>query len=411
VETHRKRILLSPPHLSGLEQRFLLDALDSNWIAPLGPHVDAFEREFAKAVGAPHAAAVSSGTAALHLALRLAGVGPGDDVLVSTLTFVASAAPIVYVHANPVFVDSEPSSWNIDPLLVAEEIEKRAAAGSAPKAIVVVHLFGQCADMDPILSACARHGVVVIEDAAEALGASYRGRPAGTMGLFGVFSFNGNKVITTSGGGALVSSRSDLLARARYLAAQARLDTPHYEHAELGYSYRMSNILAALGCGQLHVLPERVAARRRNARIYQTQLGDLPGLRVQPEAAWGHHARWLTCITIDPTVAGLNVTELRRALELEGIESRPMWKPLHTQPLFAGCETIGGHVAERLFATGLCLPSGSSLTSDDLARVIEVIRKAFAAAQLPRALPEQEVIDVDSMDTAQSQAVPGLETP
>ena len=388
METQHKRILLSPPHLSGLEPRFVQDALDSNWIAPLGPHVDAFERDFAAATGAADVAALSSGTAALHLALRLAGVRPGDDVLVSTLTFVASASPIVYLGANPVFVDSERVSWNIDPALVAEAIETRVAHGRAPRAVVVVHLFGQCANLDPILAVCARHGIAVIEDAAEALGATYRGRPAGSIGLFGVFSFNGNKMITTSAGGALVSARPELVARARYLAGQARANTAHYEHSELGYNYRMSNILAALGCAQLHVLPERVAARRRIARVYQDQLGDLPGLCFQREAEWGVHARWLTCATVDQEHAGLNATELRDALEEEGIESRPLWKPLHTQPVFANSERIGGSVAERLFATGICLPSGSSLTDDELGRVIDVIRRTFARAQ--SALPGME---------------------
>jgi pyridoxal phosphate-dependent aminotransferase EpsN len=357
------------------------DALDSNWIAPLGPHVDAFERDFGSAVGAAHVAALSSGTAALHLALRLAGVAPGDDVLVSSFTFVASAAPILYLGANPVFIDSEPNSWNIDPRLVAETIEERAAQGCPPRAVVVVHLFGQCADLDPILAVCGRYEIPVIEDAAEALGASYRGQSAGTLGLFGVFSFNGNKMITTSGGGALVSARADLVAHARNLAAQARADTPHYEHSELGYNYRMSNILAALGCAQLRVLPQRVAARRRNARIYHEQLSGLPGLCFQPEAEWGCHARWLTCVTIDPASAGFDANELRHALELDGIETRPVWKPLHKQPLFAGCDSIGGRVAEQLFATGLCLPSGSNLTESDLARVIDAIRRTFARAQ------------------------------
>jgi dTDP-4-amino-4,6-dideoxygalactose transaminase len=407
VETHHKRILLSPPHLSGLEPRFVQDALDSNWIAPVGPHVDAFERDFAAAIAAANVAAVSSGTAALHLALRLAGVRPGDDVLVSTLTFVASASPIVYLGANPVFVDSESASWNIDAALVAEAIESRVAHRRAPRAVVVVHLFGQCADLEPILAVCAQHGIAVIEDAAEALGATYRGKAAGTIGLFGVFSFNGNKMITTSGGGALVSARPDLIARARYLAGQARADTAHYEHSELGYNYRMSNILAALGCAQLCVLPERVAARRRIARIYQEQLGDLPGLCFQREAEWGVHARWLTCATVDPELAGFDVSQLRNALEEECIESRPVWKPLHMQPLFAGCEHIGGSVAERLFARGICLPSGSSLTDTDLARVIEVIRRHFARAQHKRALTKP-VVHSDEV-VVRSSALPAME--
>ena len=376
MRKEEKPILLSPPHLSSFERQFVQAALDSNWIAPVGPQVDAFERELGATLGTAHVAALNSGTAALHLALRIAGVSPGDEVLVSTLTFVASASPVVYLGAKPVFIDSEPRSWNLDPDLVVAAIEARAARGRLPRAVVAVHLFGQCADLNPILEVCARYDIPVIEDAAEALLATYHGRAAGTMGQFGAFSFNGNKVITTSGGGALVSGRADLIARARFLAAQAREDAPHYQHSELGYNYRMSNILAALGRGQLRVLPQRVAARQRNARIYQSQLADLPGLRFQQEAAWGEHSRWLTVVTVDPH-SGVDRAQLQDALAREHIESRPVWKPLHLQPVFAGCDFVGGRVAENLFDTGLCLPSGSSLTDDDLARISAVIRRAF----------------------------------
>ena len=317
-----RRIHLSPPHMSGLEQEFVADAFASNWIAPLGPHVDAFEREFAEAIGARYAAALSSGTAALHLALQLVGVRQGDEVLVSTLTFAASANPIVYLGARPVFVDSECASWNMDPALLAETLEDRARRGRLPKAVVVVHLYGQSADLDPILELCEQYGVILIEDAAEALGATYRGRSPGTFGKAGIFSFNGNKIITTSGGGMLVSDDEALVARARKLATQARDPAPHYQHSEIGYNYRMSNILAAIGRGQLRVLEERVAARRRNFEFYAAALQDLPGLEFQPEAPWGRHTRWLTCVTIDPREFGADREELRLALEAEDIEAR-----------------------------------------------------------------------------------------
>ncbi|HEY0673485.1 MAG TPA: aminotransferase class I/II-fold pyridoxal phosphate-dependent enzyme [Longimicrobiales bacterium] len=377
------RIYLSPPHLSGLEKEFVLDALDSNWVAPVGPHIDAFEREFADAIGGAHAVAVSSGTAALHLALRLAGVTAGDEVLVSTLTFVASASPVVFLGARPAFIDSEPLSWNIDPELLEHALYQRALRNRLPKAVVVVHLFGQCADMQSIVASCNRYRVPLIEDAAEALGATFWGRSAGTFGVLGAFSFNGNKTITTSGGGMLVSADNALIARARFLATQARDPAPHYQHSELGYNYRMSNILAAIGRAQLRTLPERIAARRRNTRIYRENLEDLPGLEFQTETPWGRHARWLTCITVDPAQSGVHRDDLLYALEAENIEARPVWKPLHMQPLFAGCEVIGGEVAEELFERGLCLPSGSNLRDADLERVIAVIRGTFEEARRP----------------------------
>ena len=369
-----RRIYLSSPHMGDAEQAFVDDAFASNWIAPLGPHVDAFEREFADAVGAAHAAALSSGTAALHLALQLVGIGPGDDVLVSTLTFAASATPIVYLRGRPVFVDSERRSWNMDPGLLAETLARRARTDRLPKAVVVVHLYGQSADLDPIVELCERYGVALVEDAAEALGADYHGRSPGTIGQAGIFSFNGNKIITTSGGGMLVSSSAALVARARKLACQAREPAPHYEHAEIGYNYRLSNVLAAIGRGQLRVLEDRVLARRRNFRIYGELLGDLPGLSFMPEAPWGRHTRWLTCVTIDPDRFGATRDDVRLALEADQIEARPVWKPMHLQPVFAGCEAIGGEVAADLFERGLCLPSGSNLTVDDLARVADGVR-------------------------------------
>lgn len=369
------RIYLSSPHMSGLEQQYVQDAFATNWIAPLGPHVDAFEQEFATAVGAGHAAALSSGTAALHLALLLAGVGVGDEVLVSTLTFSASVNPIVYLGGRPVLIDSERRSWNIDPALVAETVERKVRQGKPPKAVIPVHLYGQSADMAPILEVCARYAIPVIEDAAEALGATYQDRAPGTLGKAGIFSFNGNKIITTSGGGMLVSDDAGFIAHARKLATQARDPAPHYQHAEIGYNYRMSNVLAGIGRGQLQVLEARVQARRRNFAFYQQTIGDLPGIDFMPEAPWGRHTRWLTVMTVDPQQFGADRETIRLALEAENIEARPVWKPMHLQPIFAECEAVGGAVAEQFFRDGLCLPSGSNLSEDDLGRVVDVIRR------------------------------------
>jgi len=371
----RPRIYLSPPHLSGEEEKYVREALSTNWVAPLGPHVDAFEREFAITVGSPYALAVSSGTAGLHLALIEAGVGPGDEVLVSTLTFAASVNPICYLGARPVFVDSEPLSWNMDPDLLQEELDKRAREGRLPKAVIVVHLYGQSADLDPIAAACANYEIPLIEDAAEALGSTYKGRSPGTVGLAGVYSFNGNKIITTSGGGMLVSASEVLVQHARKLATQARDPAPHYEHSEIGYNYRMSNILAGIGRAQLRVLHDRVQARRRNFEYYRRALADLAGLSFQPEAPWGQHTRWLTCVLIEPDEFGVDRETVRQALELENIESRPVWKPMHMQPVFRDCPRVRGEVAESLFRHGLCLPSGSNLTESDLCRVVDAIRR------------------------------------
>jgi pyridoxal phosphate-dependent aminotransferase EpsN len=335
-------------------------------------------------VGARAALALASGTAALHLALQLVGVGPGDEVLVSTLTFAGSVYPICYLGARPAFIDSERASWNMDPDLLAEALAARARQNRLPKAVVVVHLYGQCADLAAIAGLCAHYGVALVEDAAEALGATYGGRSPGSVGRMGIFSFNGNKIITTSGGGMLVSDDAALVARARKLATQAREPAPHYEHHEIGYNYRMSNVLAAIGRGQLAVLAERVAARQRIFADYQVRLGDLPGLSWMPEAPWGTHSRWLTTLTIDPAQFGADAETLRLALEAENIEARPVWKPMHLQPVFAGCACFGGEVAEDLFRRGLCLPSGSSLTGADLARVTAVVRSVHARMPLGR---------------------------
>jgi dTDP-4-amino-4,6-dideoxygalactose transaminase len=368
-----QRIYLSSPHMGTLERSYVEEAFASNWIAPLGPHVDAFQEEFARCVGAPYALAVSSGTAALHLALQLVGVGPGDEVLVSTLTFSASINPIRYLGASPVFIDSDRASWNMDPALLSEELEMRALSGKLPRAVVVVHLYGQSADLDPILAACKRYDVPVVEDAAEALGSTYKGRIPGTLGRAGIYSFNGNKIITTSGGGMLVSEDEALIQHALKLATQARDPAPHYQHSELGYNYRLSNVLAAIGRGQLRVLNDRVAARRRNYWFYERALAGAPGIEFMPEASWGRHTRWLTTLTIDPARFGADREAVRIALERENIEARPVWKPMHLQPVFAPFKRRGGRVAEELFQNGLCLPSGSNLTPDDLARVVDVI--------------------------------------
>lgn len=367
--------------MSGLEQAFVQEAFDTNWIAPAGPHLEAFEREFCEVVGCRYAVAVASGTAAIHLGLILLGVKPGDEVLVSTLTFAASVNPIIYLGGRPVFIDSERRSWNMDPELLEDTLRKRAQQGRLPRAVVVVHLYGQSADMDPILEVCNQYGVPVLEDAAEALGATYKGRSPGTFGRCGVFSFNGNKIITTSGGGMLVSDDEQLVNRARKLATQARDPAPHYEHSEIGYNYRLSNVSAAIGRGQLRVLEDRVQARRRNFEFYFNALSDLPGIEFMPEAPWGRHTRWLTCITIDPARFGASREDVRLALEAANIESRPVWKPMHLQPVFSRYEAVGGAVAEDLFVRGLCLPSGSNLRESDLQRVVDVIRACFRGSR------------------------------
>lgn len=369
------RIHLSPPSLSGDEARFLAEALASNWIAPVGPDIDAFEREIAAAVGVPHAVAVSSGTAALHLALRLLGVGPGDEVLCSTFTFIASAGPIVYQGARPVFVDCD-RSWTLDPGLVEDELTRSARAGRLPKALVVADVYGQTADYGALEPVCDRFGVPLVEDAAEALGAASSGRPAGSFGRIGALSFNGNKMITTSGGGMLLAHDAELAKRARFLSTQAREPAPHYEHATVGYNYRLSNVLAALGRGQLLTLADRVAARRRNFDLYREALADLPGIGFMPEAPWGVSSRWLTCLEVDPLRFGATREDVERALLREEIEGRPVWKPLHLQPVFRGTRALGGAVSSALFERGICLPSGSGLSDEQRARVVAAVRGA-----------------------------------
>lgn len=373
-----EQILLSTPHMGTQELEFVKEAFETNWIAPVGPHINAFEEEFCQVVGASYAAALSSGTAALHLALRLIGVETGDEIFCSTLTFIATASPITYLGAKPVFIDSDRYSWNMDPNLLWDALTQRAKIGKLPKAVILVHLYGQSADLDPIIAACNHYEIPLIEDAAEALGATYKGRTPGTFGKIGIYSFNGNKIITTSGGGMLISDDQDLVAKARFLATQARDPAPHYQHSEIGYNYRLSNVLAGIGRGQLKVLRDRVAARRHNFEVYHQALGELPGIEFMPEASFGRATRWLTCLTVDPNLFGVDRETIRLALAKEQIESRPVWKPLHLQPVFAACESIGGTVAEDLFERGLCLPSGSNLAPRDLDRVIQAIQKIHA---------------------------------
>ena len=381
----RKQILLSTPHMSDRELEFVKEAFETNWIAPVGPHVDAFEQEFCQAINSKNAAAVSSGTAALHLALKLVGVEAGDEVFCSTLTFVATANPIIYQGGIPVFIDSDRTSWNMNPDLLREALSRRARLGKLPKALVLVHLYGQSADIDPILEVCNEYEIPLIEDAAESLGATYKGRSPGTFGRIGIFSFNGNKIITTSGGGMLVSDDASIVAKARFLATQARDPAPHYQHSQIGYNYRLSNVLAGIGRGQLQVLSDRVEARRHNFEFYQQELG-LPGIEFMPEADFGRATRWLSCLTIDPVAFGADREQVRLALSSQQIETRPVWKPLHLQPIFAECEFIGSNVAEKLFEHGLCLPSGSNLTIEDRHRVTGAITEYHQTQLNPQLL-------------------------
>ncbi|MGE5199653.1 MAG: DegT/DnrJ/EryC1/StrS family aminotransferase [Rhodospirillaceae bacterium] len=368
------RIYLSPPHVFGDEERLVAEAFASNWVAPLGPHVDAFEREMQEAVGVPHAVALSSGTAALHLAMLVLGVETGDTVICPTFTFSASANPICYQRATPIFVDCD-RHWTMDPGLLEEALKACDAAGKRPKAVIAVDLYGQPADYDAIGRLCQRYGVPIVEDAAEALGAESRGRKCGGFGRIGALSFNGNKIITTSGGGMLLTGEKPLADEAKLLATQARDPAPHYEHSRIGYNYRLSNVLAAIGRAQLRSLGERVALRRRVFDRYVEGLGGLPGITFMPEAPSGRATRWLTCIVIDPRAFGADRDAVRVALEAADIEARPTWKPMHLQPVFAGSQLFGGAVSESLFRDGLCLPSGSSLSEIEQSRVISTIQR------------------------------------
>ena len=368
------RVYLSPPHATGRELELIAETLASNWLAPLGPQVDAFEREIAATAGVGHAVALSSGTAAIHLALVVLGIEAGDEVICSSLTFAASANAIVYTGATPVFVDCD-ASWTVDPALLERAIVERRASGARVKAFIAVDLYGECCDYNAVTAICAKHEVVLIQDAAESLGATYRGAPAGSQGRLAAFSFNGNKIITTSGGGMLVSDDGAVIEHARKLSTQAREPAPHYEHEELGFNYRMSNVLAALGRAQLELLPERVAKRRALRERYREHLAALPGISFMPESADVVGNAWLTCIVVDPGVAGTDRETIRLALETEDIESRPLWKPMHLQPYYAGHTMFGGDVSTGLFERGLCLPSGSSLDEGDQDRVVAVVKR------------------------------------
>ncbi|MDB4917877.1 MAG: DegT/DnrJ/EryC1/StrS aminotransferase [Gemmatimonadetes bacterium] len=373
------RIHLSVPHMCGQEQKYVADAFDTNWLSSVGPNIDAFEQQMGERLGNGVAAlAVSSGTAALHLILRYLGVGDGDRVAVSTLTFAGSVFPIRYLGGLPVFIDSERTSGNIDSQLVTEYLARAAKRNELPKALIAVHLFGQHCDIDAIVAACDEYGVPVVEDAAESLGATYRGRQTATTAPYSILSFNGNKIITTTGGGMVVSRNEIALQRMKKWATQSREASVEYVHRELGYNYRMSNVLAGIGRAQLTVLDDRVAARRRIAARYRDGLMSIPGVSLQSEAPWGTHTRWLTVMQIDSMIHELTPTDIVRSLDAQNIEARPVWRPMHTQPVFAHCEAIGGKVAESLYGEGLCLPSSSSLTEADQNRVIETVHECLS---------------------------------
>lgn len=367
-----KRIYLSSPHMSeeGYELNYIKEAFDTNWIAPLGPNVDGFEQELAARVGVSHAAALSSGTAAIHMALLAAGIGPGDMVFCQSLTFSATANPIIYQNSTPVFIDSDIKTWNMDPEALSAAFDKYPQA----KAVIVVHLYGLAADMDPILDICREHGAVVIEDAAESLGSYYKGRHTGTMGDYGVFSFNGNKIITTSGGGMIVSNNQERIRKVRFWATQSRDPARHYQHSEIGYNYRMSNIAAGIGRGQLKVLDQRVAKKKYIFEYYKRELSGLSGVHFMPVNEWNEPNYWLSCMTLDGPVKPLTIME---ALDKENIEARPIWKPMHLQPVFAGCDFVGQGVSEQLFEQGICLPSDTKMTDEDLNRVCRTIKSLW----------------------------------
>ncbi|MCF2499457.1 DegT/DnrJ/EryC1/StrS family aminotransferase [Dyadobacter chenhuakuii] len=373
-----KRIWLSPPHMGGTEMSYIQQAFDTNWIAPVGANVDAFEKQIDEFMGYGHVAALSSGTAALHLALVLLGVTRGDFVICQSLTFAASANPIIYQGATPVFVDSEPLTWNICPDVLESAINHCIRKGKKPKAIIIVHLYGMPVRMDEILTLCHHHNIPIIEDAAEALGSEYKGQKAGSLCRFGVFSFNGNKILTTSGGGALWSADQTAIQKAKFLATQARDPAPHYAHSVTGYNYSLSNICAGIGRGQMQVLEDRIAQRRANYAFYQQTFSTLPGLQFQNEPPECFSNRWLTALTLDFQQTGISPQTLIAALEYKNIESRHLWKPMHLQPLFKDAPYFGGTIAGDLFRSGICLPSGSSLAEDDLHRVIQVITNLFA---------------------------------
>lgn len=368
----KTRIYLSSPHMSdeGYEQQFIQEAFDTNWIAPLGKNVNEFEKELAQKVEIKAAAALTSGTAAIHMALKAAGVGEGDIVFCPTLTFSATANPIIYQNAKPVFIDSDYETWNMSPKALEEAFKKYPNV----KAVIVVHLYGLSADMDKIMEICQKHNVTLIEDAAESLGTYYKGKHTGTFGDYGIFSFNGNKIITTSGGGMLVSNNEERIEKVRFWATQARDQARHYQHSEIGYNYRMSNVVAGIGRGQLKVLDQRVEKKRYIFDFYRKELGQLEGVQFMPVNDWNKPNFWLSCITLSGKVRPLQIME---ALDNENIESRPIWKPMHLQPVFEKYDYIGTNVSETIFENGICLPSDTKMTDEDLNRVVETIKKLW----------------------------------
>jgi pyridoxal phosphate-dependent aminotransferase EpsN len=383
IMNRHSRIFLSPPHMSGREELYIKEAFASNWVAPLGPNVTAFEKEVAAYAGVKGALAVSSGTAAIHLALRLLVIGQGDIVFCSSLTFIGSVNPILYLGAIPIFIDSEPESWNMSPKALEKAFKWAQQTGKMPKAAVIVDLYGQSADYDALLGICNGYGVPVVEDAAEAMGSTYKGKACGTLGKFGVYSFNGNKIITTSGGGMLLSDDAEALEKALFWATQARDPAPWYQHSEMGYNYRMSNVVAGIGRGQLTVLDDRVKARREVFKRYKEALRDIPGVGFMPEASYGQANRWLTVMTLESNQTSITPMQIIEALEAENIEARPVWKPMHLQPLFAECMYFTHEdnvsISDRLFSSGVCLPSGSSLSVDDQQRVIDCVKKCLTS--------------------------------
>jgi len=377
------KIWLSSPHMGGSEQKYVEEAFRTNWVAPLGPHVDAFEQDLATYTNAKYAAALSSGTSALHLALIMLGVKPGDEVICQSMTFSASANPIAYLNAIPVFVDSEKDTWNMCPKLLREAIVDRIKKGKKPKAIIPVHLYGMPAKMEEIMDVANEFGIPVVEDAAEALGSTLNGKSMGTFGLMSILSFNGNKIITTSGGGALISNNEDYVKKARFLATQARDNAPHYQHSEIGYNYRMSNICAAIGRGQMEVLDDRVAKRRENFSFYKAAFSKIDGVSVVEEPLGYYSNRWLSTILIDKSMTyGIDRVAIAEELLKNNIECRPLWKPMHMQPVFANAPYYGNGVSEELFEKGLCLPSGSNLSQEDLDKVVAGVTKALKSSKL-----------------------------
>lgn len=364
--------------MSEEELKYVRDAFESNWIAPLGPYVDAFEKSISGYMGIGHAAVLNSGTSALHLALIILGVKPGDEVIASTFTFSATINPIVYQRATPVLIDSESLTWNMSPELLESAIKDRMRKGKLPKVVIPVHLYGMPANIKEIRNIADHYGITVLEDAAEGLGSKYMGRPVGTFGKIGVLSFNGNKIITTSGGGALISDDAEIVEKARFLSTQARDTAPHYQHSQIGYNYRMSNVLAAIGVGQMEVLETRIHQRRENFFFYKKNIENIPGVRFLPEPDDSYFSNhWLTTILIDSARAGIGRKELQNELEKGNIESRPLWKPMHMQPVFSTCPAYLNGTSEKLFSDGLCLPSGSNLTDEDRSRVLSAILMAF----------------------------------